>query len=461
MAVLPSTTPFRVQLIGIALTLVPGRDAATGRIWKGASEVQRAPDSGGSPGTWATLVDNLPPLPAAGAPFVDQTPATGARWHYRWRHKGPDVGEGAWSNSVSALPALIPKDVLAASINGGTASIYPLIVTSPTLAPDVIKQVTEVGTNAAVNGDYEQGVTNWRVSSASGGAHTMEAITASPIEGAKSLKITIGGVGTTSRVQQCDRQTDVDDSTDGGPLYLPVQPLDEVWGTVKVNIGLLAGTYALKVEEYDSAKSLIQRTTIASKVNTGAVATFQLYGGVVLQTTTRYIIIIHEFPGSFSDDTGTFKVDAAQVFRIPSKQRCHVYRSAAKAITSQAALTPMDWDTEAYDIGGIHDNATNNQRLTVTSAAANRGVVQLLAQIEWAAGTTGYRRVVIRNGTTILAEDTRNGTNTIETRQQVKVTDNAPVAGDYYECLVAQTQGTNLNVNNGQWISYFLMDHKE
>ena len=240
-----------------------------------------------------------------------------------------------------------------------------------------------------------------------------------------------------------------------------MQPLDEIWGTFKINIGLLSTAALFRVEEYDSAKSLIQRTTIASKANGGGAATFQIYGGVVLQPTTRYIVLICEYPGSFSDDTGTFKIDACQLYRIPSKQRCHVYRSAAKSITS-GSETPIDWDSEAYDIGGMHDNVTSNQRITVQAAAANRGVIKLWAQIQWAAGATGYRRVRIRkNGATIVGEVTMNATVTVESTQQCIVVDNAPAAGDYYEVLVTHTQGAPLNVNNGQNVSFFQADHKE
>ena len=123
--------PTRVQVVGIAITLVPGRDAS-GRPWTSTSEVQRAPDSGGSPGTWATIADDVPALPPAGAPFVDQRPATTDRWHYRWRHKGPGFGLGNFSASVSALPDLIPKAVLNSAINvGGRVSVYPILRSEP------------------------------------------------------------------------------------------------------------------------------------------------------------------------------------------------------------------------------------------------------------------------------------------------------------------------------------------
>lgn len=334
-------------------------------------------------------------------------------------------------------------------------------ITQPSVGPDVVKQLADLGVNMAINGDIEQGVTSWRVSSASGGAHTMQKTSSSPIENTYSMLITIGNTGTTSRVQQCDRQTDIDDSTAGSPIYFPVQPLDELWATCKINIGLLAGTFLLRVEEYDSAKALIQRTTLCSKANGGSVSTFQIYGGAVMSATTRYVVLILEFPGSFTDNGGTFKVDAIGLYRIPAKQRSHVYRSAAKSITS-GSETPIDWDTEAYDIGGMHDNVTSNTELIVQGSASGRGVIRLFAQIQWANGTTGYRRVRIRkNGATVLGEVTENGTNTVETTQQCMAVDNAPAAGDYYEVLVTQTQGAGLNVNNGQWVSYFTAKHED
>jgi len=344
---------------------------------------------------------------------------------------------------------------------GGVVSVTSGQVTQPSLAPDVVKQVSEIGVNMAVNGDVENGMNSWRVASASGVAHTMQKTSSSPIENTYSMLITIGDAGTTSRVQQCDRQTDVDDSTGGSPLYLPVQPFDEVWATCKVNIGLLSAAFLLRVEEYDSAKSLIQRTTLASKTNISTVATFQVYGGAVLSSTTRYVVLVAEYPGSFTDKNGTFKIDAVGLYRIPAKQRCHVYRSAAKTITT-ATPTAIDWDTEGYDVGAMHDTVTNNTRVTVNGAASGRGTIRLLTQVQWAAGVTGYRQLQVRkNGATVLGEDTRGGTVTIVTTQQCAAVDNAPAAGDYYEVIVTHTQGANLNVNNGQWVSYFQAKHED
>jgi len=132
MSIIQPFDPFRLRLTGIAFNLVPGREVATGRPWGGESEVQRAPDSGGSPGTWATLLDNLPPLPASGGIVVDPRPSTTDRWHYRWRHKGAGVDVGAWSTSWSALPDLVPKDVLLKAINAQAGvGVYPLVRSEP------------------------------------------------------------------------------------------------------------------------------------------------------------------------------------------------------------------------------------------------------------------------------------------------------------------------------------------
>lgn len=111
---------------GIALLVVPGRDTS-GRPWGGTWEVQRAPDSAGSPdtGNAETVAQSLPPLPPAGGVFLDPRSLGSGRWHYRWRQTGPNVNPGAYSAWLSATPLTIPKDVAQAALNNTT--VYPLV----------------------------------------------------------------------------------------------------------------------------------------------------------------------------------------------------------------------------------------------------------------------------------------------------------------------------------------------
>jgi hypothetical protein len=70
-------------------------------------EIQRAPDSSGSPGTWATIAE----VPGTTQVFVDPLPSDGATRWYRARHVGSGLNVGAWTPNVSAVPSNIPPTV--------------------------------------------------------------------------------------------------------------------------------------------------------------------------------------------------------------------------------------------------------------------------------------------------------------------------------------------------------------
>lgn len=85
---------------GIALGLYAGNEGY-------AVEVQRAPNSGGAPGTWATIAE----IPGTTTVFVDPLPSDGATRWYRARHIASGLNDGAWTPSVSGVPANIPPTV--------------------------------------------------------------------------------------------------------------------------------------------------------------------------------------------------------------------------------------------------------------------------------------------------------------------------------------------------------------
>lgn len=128
MSIVQPTDPTRTRITGIALALVPGRYAGSRRPWAGSSEVRRAPDLNGmlDEASAVTIADNLPPLPPAGAPFVDIR--SSGVWYYSWRHKAAGYTPGPWSAWVGAGADIIPAGVLADAINGGVgAGVHPLV----------------------------------------------------------------------------------------------------------------------------------------------------------------------------------------------------------------------------------------------------------------------------------------------------------------------------------------------
>src|SRR5262252_6806646 len=79
------------------------------------------------------------------------------------------------------------------------------------------------------------------------------------------------------------------------------------------------------------------------------------------------------------------------------------FHNAAQSVTSGTPLA-LALNSERFDQAGnaadsMHDNSTNNSRLTAKYA----GVYQITGNVEWAANSTGVRSLQIRlNGSTIL-----------------------------------------------------------
>ena len=52
---------------------------------------------------------------------------------------------------------------------------------------------------------------------------------------------------------------------------------------------------------------------------------------------------------------------------LPALDGCRLTRSTDLSVNDQTA-TPVGFDTESYDVGGLHDNVTNNSRVTIAVA---------------------------------------------------------------------------------------------
>lgn len=100
---------------GVALKLIPG--GAGLRV-----DIQRAPDSSGSPGTPVT-VETVGPFAEGGGVYIDPRPTDGATWWYRARHVGPTIDPGAYTGWVSSVAYSIRQEIIDAFETGQT---YPL-----------------------------------------------------------------------------------------------------------------------------------------------------------------------------------------------------------------------------------------------------------------------------------------------------------------------------------------------
>lgn len=130
--------------------------------------------------------------------------------------------------------------------------------------------------------------------------------------------------------------------------------------------------------------------------------------------------------------------------------------SATQSIANNTNTT-VSWNSEEYDTSAIHDNTTNNSRLTIPSGSG--GYWSVTGKITFAGSATGARQLRLnKNGTLIanfLVPITGSGEQSIILTNTFNL-----VAGDYLEMVVYQNSGGALNLNlSGAEGSYFLCQY--
>jgi hypothetical protein len=119
---------------------------------------------------------------------------------------------------------------------------------------------------------------------------------------------------------------------------------------------------------------------------------------------------------------------------------CRVTRTAVQGIPDAGTPTAVAFTSERFDNDGMHDNATNNSRITFISAGIYVvGFHGMLA----AAGDYVRAFCIIRlNGATELCRSTAAVAATATPQMDVSTVDSF-AAGDYVEALVFQDNAAN------------------
>jgi hypothetical protein len=132
-----------------------------------------------------------------------------------------------------------------------------------------------------------------------------------------------------------------------------------------------------------------------------------------------------------------------------------VGKSVNQTITN---VTPTDltWNTEDWDTNGFHDNAVNNERLTVPLGFAGKYLV--LADATFDANASGSRIVTIqKNGAGTHINDSRDAVSSVGLGTSISISGYLDLAvGDFVTVNVYQTSGGNLDVL-GSTVSRFQM----
>lgn len=125
-----------------------------------------------------------------------------------------------------------------------------------------------------------------------------------------------------------------------------------------------------------------------------------------------------------------------------------VNKTGTQSITT-SVVTPLAWDTEDHDDSDWHDNSVNNTRITVPIGVTK---IELSAGVRWDTNSSGARIVQLhKNGASFPGSARIDDVGNVSAGNMTKniksgVLDVVP--GDYFEIVVTQTSGGNLDVVN-------------
>ncbi len=145
-----------------------------------------------------------------------------------------------------------------------------------------------------------------------------------------------------------------------------------------------------------------------------------------------------------ADDAGGEELD---ISADGPDEACRVFHDANQSILS-GVQTVLAFNSERFDTDAMHDNVTNNSRITINTA----GKYIVACQIRWAVAATADMRLltITLNGVTTIANlptGIEVYSNVIQYAQAL-TTMHDFAAGDFLEAEVLQDSGGALNVTS-------------
>lgn len=122
-----------------------------------------------------------------------------------------------------------------------------------------------------------------------------------------------------------------------------------------------------------------------------------------------------------------------------SRPSARIFQTATTTLTTGVAGNVL-FDTETFDVGGLHSTSLNTDRMTISTG----GLYLFQATVSFASNATGYRRVsIVNNSGGAIATDTRVAFGTFNSEVNVVGVDRmAP--GQWVNVQATQTSGGNL-----------------
>jgi hypothetical protein len=156
-----------------------------------------------------------------------------------------------------------------------------------------------------------------------------------------------------------------------------------------------------------------------------------------------------------SDASGHLQLGAGDVVSTgqakTTQYGCRVTRASAQTIPT-SSIQSINWDSEDYDTGTLHDVSTNNERLVLKAI----GKWRITLHVAWDANATGARRISIRlNGSAAIAQVEQQAVSSSGEVTAMCVTTEwkATAITDYVEARVWQNSGSGLNVGTTAYLT--------
>ncbi len=149
------------------------------------------------------------------------------------------------------------------------------------------------------------------------------------------------------------------------------------------------------------------------------------------------------FINEYNLQVGTSKIADTNV--TPAKMggfdKARAIKTVNQSVTSGVGVQ-VSFDSEDFDTNSLHDNVTNNNRLTCKTA----GKYLICASINWTVNGTGIRQCYLRlNAATVLVSTSIAALPSDDVGQTISVIYNLAV-NDYVEVIGYQNSGGALNI---------------
>lgn len=151
-----------------------------------------------------------------------------------------------------------------------------------------------------------------------------------------------------------------------------------------------------------------------------------------------------------------FAIEVVEGIAPSTKPRGALVNQATSFNLSNSTATTVSWDNEVYDTDEIHDNVTNNSRLTVPSGVTH---VRLSGNYKDSNNTTGWRFIVVnKNGSSMDGAGSQSqsaaGANTHILNYNSGILE--VVADDFFEMQAFQNSGGSTSLSGTEF--WFAME---